>query len=275
MTARTLYTLPGPLPLTPSQLGLLGRFKLTSRTLETVRAELWTDAGADVVNVTNPGDSVAFPLLGLRAVHLSASGYPANILLESTELPLELDCAVQVGNTLTNPIPVHSGGVPGGCLWATPWPLPSPVDLLGGYMTAGGYVQRTPPWPAVGSVLSGPISLYGIPNSQFVGYGISPGVLAGGVMSAEWVYSLPGARHVCTAEMDTYGDAGLNLAYIELLADGVQVIAPGGWTGYPNPTPLSPAALGTVWTIRYAYTHGGGFYSGLDLRALLLWPLGL
>ena len=114
MTARTLYALPGPLPLTPSQLGRSGRFKVTSRTLETVTAEVWTDAGADVVNITNPGDSIAFPLLGLRAIHLSASGYPANVLLESTELPLELDCAVQVGNTAADPMVIHVAGGGGG-----------------------------------------------------------------------------------------------------------------------------------------------------------------
>ena len=269
MTARTLYALPGPLPLTPSQLGRSGRFKVTSRTLETVRAELWTDAGADVVEVTNPGDSVAFPLLGLRAVHLSASGYPAHVLLESTELPIALDCAPQISNTLANPVPVVGGS--GGCLYVAPFDIPSPVDLLGGQINGSAvYVPRTPPWPVAGTVLSGAVTLYGTENGS--GFGVNSVVaLPAGVISAEWPFTLPAERHVCAAQLVAFGGP---LGYVELLVDGVVVIAAGGFA-FATGTAISPTAFGTVYTIRYTYTHPGGGYGGVDFNALLLWPLGL
>ena len=276
MTARTLYALPGPLNLTPSQLGRYGRFKLTSRTLESVRIELFTDTGADVVDVTNPGDSASWPLLGVRAVHLSASGYPAHVLLESTELPLELDCSPQIGNTLSHPMPVSGGGGGGGgCLYASPWPIPSPLDLFGGYESVGGYVEPVPPYPAVGSVLSGPIQLYGYnfpPGPET--FGVRAGVFAAQTMAAEWTWTLPGARHVCSVRMDAFGAGHGLITQLELLADGVSVVAPGGWS-VGVPLSLSPVAFGTVWTLRYSFAHGGDYYGGLDLYALVLWGLGL
>ena len=269
MTARTLYALPGPLPLTPSQLGRSGRFKLTSRTLETVRAELWTDAGADVVDVTNPGDSVAFPLLGLRAVHLSASAYPAHVLLESTELPLELDCAPQIGNTLTNPMPVTTGGPPGACTYSAPTlTVPTPRDLMGQYVSYGNVFHPAPSIPAFVVTTNSPSGAYGTPNDGSF-WGLAAGVWAAQTVDASWVHDFGTPRHICTVELI----GTTPFPAVELLLDGNPIVAMGGLsTGLAVPI---ATAFGQVLELHYSAVHGGGYYAGQNYDALLAWGLGL
>jgi hypothetical protein len=123
MTARTLYALPGPLTLTPSQRNRQGRFAVTNREPSCqITIGLVDVDGHDTIVLDRPGDRASWPTEGVRAMSIGADHYPASILLESTELPIELDTALIIGNAATDPVFVHvTGGGGGGIVTVPSW----------------------------------------------------------------------------------------------------------------------------------------------------------
>jgi hypothetical protein len=106
MIARTRYSLPGPTSIQAAELGN-GRLRIVSQSLVPIHIEIWTDAGPEFTDLAGPGDNMTKGLAGVRVINISADSYPVSVLFLSTELAsLVIDCALQVGNTLTNPVPV-------------------------------------------------------------------------------------------------------------------------------------------------------------------------
>ena len=135
MTARTLYSLPGPLTLTPSQRNRRGRFAVTNREpADQVTIALVTGSGHDIVTLDSAGDRAEWTLDDARAVGIAAASYPALILLETTELPIGLHDNLIMGNTAADPMPIHvDGGSGGGPHLAilTSWNFTNPTGVSG------------------------------------------------------------------------------------------------------------------------------------------------
>jgi len=143
MTARTVYTLPAELTLTPSQLNADGRFKVVNRGIVPVVVEVVADGGHGSARLAVAGDKCSWSLDGIRFMRISAASYPTEILIESTELPIELDTALIIGNTINNPIPIHIVG--GGHSTTLPaWNLTNPGVVGNPGLTIG---LASPPGP--------------------------------------------------------------------------------------------------------------------------------
>lgn len=138
MTARTLYSLPGPLTLTPSQRNRRGRFAVTSREpSDQITIALVTGDGHEIVTLDGAGDRAEWTLDDARAIGIAAASYPALILLETTELPIGLHDNLIVGNVAGDPVPITIvGGSGSSCMVNTPTaffpPNNGPISIGGG-----------------------------------------------------------------------------------------------------------------------------------------------
>jgi hypothetical protein len=140
VTARTLYSLPGPLTLTPSQRNRRGRFAVTNRELsDQITVAVITPDGQEVVTLDTAGDRAEWVLDDTRVIGISAATYPAAILLESTELPIGLHENLIIGNTINNPVPISVQGGGGSCAVNDPSAFFPPNN--GAAAAGSGHVQ--------------------------------------------------------------------------------------------------------------------------------------
>lgn len=147
----------------------------------------------------------------------------------------------------------------------------SSLDVWGAYIDGpGSYVAAPVPPIPTQSVTGTGASLYGTANDG-EGFGINTGVLGATTIEAFWAFDLSslaiGVPTVCKADLKLTVGGQLQLAWSD---DGASWTNIGDLTA--GPLDVSPFLRHPWWAIHFGpYSHGGGYYAGIDLEGLCLW----